>query len=44
MLIQRYTDDGEPQGTAGIPIIELIKKRKLTDVIIVVTRYFGEFF
>ncbi|AID44854.1 Hypothetical protein SFBmNL_00946 [Candidatus Arthromitus sp. SFB-mouse-NL] len=41
MLIQRYTDDGEPQGTAGIPIIELIKKRKLTDVIIVVTRYFG---
>lgn len=41
MLIQRYTDDGEPQGTAGIPIIELIKKRELTDVVIVVTRYFG---
>ncbi len=40
MLIQRYTDDGEPQGTAGIPIIELIKKRKLTDVIIVVTKIF----
>ena len=27
MMIQRYTDDGEPRGTAGIPIIELIKKR-----------------
>lgn len=41
MMIQRYTDDGEPRGTAGIPIIELIKKRGLTDVVIVVTRYFG---
>ncbi|BAK81295.1 YigZ family protein [Candidatus Arthromitus sp. SFB-rat-Yit] len=41
MLIQRYTDDGEPRGTAGIPIIELIKKRGLTDIIVVVTRYFG---
>lgn len=40
-LIQRYTDDGEPQGTAGIPIIEVIKKSMLTDIVIVVTRYFG---
>lgn len=40
-LTQRYTDDGEPQGTAGIPIIEVIKKSMLTDIVIVVTRYFG---
>ncbi len=39
--IQRYTDDGEPQGTAGIPIIDTIKKNNLTDIVIVVTRYFG---
>ena len=39
--IQRYSDDGEPQGTAGIPVLEVIKKNDLTDVAIVVTRYFG---
>jgi len=39
--ISRYSDDGEPQGTAGIPVLDVIKKRKLTDVCIVVTRYFG---
>ena len=37
----RYSDDGEPQGTAGIPILEVIKKSGLVDVAIVVTRYFG---
>lgn len=41
MGIQRYTDDGEPQGTAGIPMLEVIKKNNLTDCCIVVTRYFG---
>ncbi|HJD00590.1 YigZ family protein [Candidatus Arthromitus sp. SFB-turkey] len=41
MMIQRYTDDGEPQGTAGIPIIEVIKKNDLKDIVVVVTRYFG---
>lgn len=41
MGIQRYSDDGEPQGTAGIPILEVIKKSGLTDCAIVVTRYFG---
>lgn len=41
MLIQRYTDDGEPQGTAGIPILEVIKKNDLRDIVVVVTRYFG---
>lgn len=41
MNIQRYSDDGEPQGTAGIPILEVIKKTGLVDCVIVVTRYFG---
>lgn len=41
MGIQRYSDDGEPQGTAGIPILEVIKKSELTDCAVVVTRYFG---
>lgn len=39
--IQRYSDDGEPQGTAGIPILEVMKKQGVTDCAIVVTRYFG---
>lgn len=39
--IQRYSDDGEPQGTAGIPVLEVIKKNDLTDIAVVVTRYFG---
>lgn len=37
----RYSDDGEPHGTAGIPILEKIKHCGFTDTIIVVTRYFG---
>lgn len=41
MNIQRYSDDGEPQGTAGIPSLELIKKEDLRNVVLVVTRYFG---
>lgn len=41
MGIQRYTDDGEPQGTAGIPALEVIKKIGITDCAVVVTRYFG---
>lgn len=39
--ISRYSDDGEPQGTAGIPILEVLRKNNLTDVCCVVTRYFG---
>jgi uncharacterized YigZ family protein len=39
--IQRYNDDGEPAGTAGIPILEVIKKEDLRNTVIVVTRYFG---
>lgn len=38
---QRFSDDGEPQGTAGIPVLEVIKKEGLQDVAVVVTRYFG---
>lgn len=41
MRIQRRTDDGEPQGTAGIPVLDVIKKKGITDTAIVVTRYFG---
>ncbi len=39
--IQRYSDDGEPSGTAGIPILEVLKKENLRNVVVVVTRYFG---
>ncbi len=39
--IQRYSDDREPSGTAGIPILEVIKKEDLRNVAVVVTRYFG---
>ncbi len=39
--IQKATDDGEPNKTAGIPILEILKKNDLTDVLAVVTRYFG---
>ncbi len=39
--ISRFSDDGEPQGTAGMPIMEIINKNELTNVVIVVTRYFG---
>ena len=41
MGIQRYSDDGEPQGTAGIPILEVMKKNEAKDCAVVVTRYFG---
>lgn len=36
-----YSDDGEPQGTGGIPVLEVLRKEGLTDVCVVVTRYFG---
>lgn len=39
--IQRFSDDGEPQGTAGIPVIEAMKKSGVTDAVVVATRYFG---
>ena len=39
--IKRYSDDGEPSGTAGIPILNVLEKMELQNVLIVVTRYFG---
>ena len=39
--IMRYSDDGEPSGTAGLPIIEVMKKRMIVNSAVVVTRYFG---
>lgn len=39
--LQRYSDDGEPQGTAGIPMLEVLKRSGVTNVLAVVTRYFG---
>ena len=38
---RRYSDDGEPQGTAGIPVLDVLMKEDLTDCVVVVTRYFG---
>src|SRR5699024_7790102 len=39
--IMHYSDDGEPQGTAGMPILDVLRHENLVDVCCVVTRYFG---
>lgn len=39
--IQRYSDDGEPSGTAGVPVLDVLLKNGVVDVCVVVTRYFG---
>jgi uncharacterized YigZ family protein len=40
-FLMRYSDDGEPQGTAGVPMLEVLKQNGVTNVLAVVTRYFG---
>lgn len=39
--VQKYSDDGEPSGTAGVPILNILKNEGITNVVVVVTRYFG---
>lgn len=39
--MERYSDDGEPSGTAGVPILDILRGEKLQNVLVVVTRYFG---
>ena len=39
--VERYSDDGEPQGTAGIPMLEVFRRAGVTNAVCVVTRYFG---
>ena len=39
--IQKYSDDGEPSGTAGLPVLEMLKKEGFTNICLVITRYFG---
>ena len=39
--VKRYSDDGEPQGTAGVPVLDVLEKEHLVDTAVVVTRYFG---
>ncbi len=39
--ITRFSDDGEPHGTAGLPVLDVLRKEGVTDVAVVVTRYFG---
>jgi len=40
-ILQRYSDDGEPGGTAGLPVLDVLRKNNIDDAILVVTRYFG---
>lgn len=40
-ITARYSDDGEPQGTAGMPILDTVRKSGVCDAVVVITRYFG---
>ncbi len=39
--ISKFSDDGEPSGTAGVPILNILKGRNLSNILVIVTRYFG---
>lgn len=39
--VTRFSDDGEPSGTAGMPVLEVMRRQQVQDVVVVVTRYFG---
>ncbi len=41
LVLERYSDDGEPQGTAGMPILEVLRGQELENVMVMVVRYFG---
>lgn len=38
---ERFSDDGEPQGTAGLPVLEVLRRREVVNTAVVITRYFG---
>ena len=40
-IIERFSDDGEPSGTAGAPMLNILQKNNLCNILVVVTRYFG---
>ena len=40
-IIEKYSDDGEPAGTAGAPMLNILQKKDLVNVVVIVTRYFG---
>ncbi len=40
-LRNKYSDDGEPSGTAGLPVLDALRKRNIEDAVVIVTRYFG---
>jgi uncharacterized YigZ family protein len=40
-ILQKFSDDGEPAGTAGLPVLDVLRKNDIEDAMIVVTRYFG---
>lgn len=39
--VRRYSDDGEPQGTGGLPVLDVLVKKEILNAVVVVTRYFG---
>ena len=40
-IIEKFSDDGEPTGTAGAPMLNILRKKDLVNVVVIVTRYFG---